>query len=271
VDVTLARTETDRSRFVLIASLAVAAAAVAAGGCADSPQDVVRIVPDSLQMGQVAHWTFDEPSGAAVLDSSGFERHGTLMQSGATQATRVAGQFGGGIELGGGAFISVPAFPQATESWSVSLWVRLPAGDLGATDYVTLVSNETVFAGGWEMNVVPGTEGNDLFHFAYWQGPNMADYAHYNCKCVERERWIHLVEVIDGQALTMRLYKDGVARSAIDVRQPISRGEDTLYFGRWMDVGRLLNGQLDDVTIYNRALVLHEVEALSRMPAPVPP
>jgi hypothetical protein len=269
----MARTDTRTNARTprLIAVSLLAGAAAAAVGCTDAHLNVVHIVPNSLEMGQVAHWTFDDTGGTTVLDSSGFERNGTLMTTGAATPTRVEGQFGGALAFSDGAYMTVPGFPQATESWSVSLWVRLPSGDLGGTDYVTLISNETVFMGGWEMNVVPGA-GNDLYHFAFWQGPNDSDYAHYNCSCVDRERWTHLVEVIDGQALTMRLYKDGVPRSAINVRQPIRPGQDTLYFGRWaLDEMRGFNGALDDVAIYNRALVLHEVQALSKMPAPIPP
>jgi hypothetical protein len=40
--------------------------------------------------------------------------------------------------------------------------------------------------------------------------------------------------------------------------------------GKWMGEGRLFSGSLDDVAIYDRALLAAEVEALHERPPPRP-
>src|SRR6185503_16025933 len=102
------------------------------GACTAGPLDVGGVVPGSLLTGLVAHWSFDEGSGTTTADGSGNRRDGTL--SGA--ATWIPGRFGNALHFTEGGGVTVPSFPEATSSWSVALWARVPKGDFGA-EYVT--------------------------------------------------------------------------------------------------------------------------------------
>src|SRR5207244_2926867 len=98
-------------------------------GCGSAPLDVVIIDPASLTRDLVAHWPFDEGTGANVGDSSGNGHDGVL-----TGGTWLAsGRFGGALALAAGNSVAVAGFPQATASWTVSVWTRSSVADLAAS------------------------------------------------------------------------------------------------------------------------------------------
>ncbi|MEP6654408.1 MAG: LamG domain-containing protein [Myxococcales bacterium] len=241
--------------------------------CTAGPLDVVD---NSLWRGLVAHWSLDETAGTTVTDDSGNDHHGTL-----TGGTWIEGQFKSALHFEVGTEVSVPAFPSAKERWTVALWVRPPSEDLGST-YLTLVSTELVFKGGWEMNV--RLAPNDRYYqFSYYLGPDKSDYYTHNCSCVA-QRWTHLAAVVDGTAGTLAFYRDGALDTAVSMPPAASPsgprlilpGSDTLFMGRFPapDPGemppelRLFKGDLDDVAIYDRALLTYEVAALAQGPVP---
>ena len=128
-------------------SICLVAAVLGAAGCGASPLDAVTVNPHSLATGLVAHWTFDEGSGSVVGDRSGNGLDGAL--TGGTWTA--AGRFGGALELALGDTVTVPNFPQATPSWTVSVWTETSRAQLQAdtSDTATILSTEVVFAGGW--------------------------------------------------------------------------------------------------------------------------
>lgn len=231
--------------------------------CGSSPVDVVAIDPSSLTRDLVAHWTFDEGAGTQVGDSSGNAHHGVL-----TGGTWMGdGRFGGSLYLASGDFVSVEAFPDATESWTVSVWTKSSAADLAATttDPSTLISAETVFAGGWQMHLDNRT-GFQRFDAAYWSGPDQMDYVVAFCGCIEADRWLHLTAVWDAAVSKMTLYHDDVAVDQLPMPTPIKTGDSTLLIGTWNMKNRFLVGAIDDFAIWKRALRPQEIASLSGRP-----
>jgi hypothetical protein len=78
-------------------------------------------------------------------------------------------------------------------------------------------------------------------------------------------QWVLLTGTYDGQG--MNLYINGVLNNSISVSGNISNYSTNLNFGRW-SVGDLcnqpqhLNGELDDVGLWNRALTQEEITSL---------
>lgn len=245
--------------------------------CTAGPLDVVD---NSLWRGLVAHWSLDETTGTTVTDDSGNDHHGTL-----TGGTWIEGQFKGALHFELGSEVSVRAFPPATDQWTVALWVRPPSEDLGAT-YLTLLSTELVFNGGWEMNVLL-EPNNRLYQFSYYLGPKKPDYYTHNCACVVAQRWTHLAAVVNGAAGTLDFYHDGLLDKTASVPPATSPagprlilpGSSSLFMGRFLAPDpeqmppefRRFKGDLDDVAIYDRALSINEVAALARGPVPPRP
>jgi hypothetical protein len=256
------------------------AAALLAGGCTAGPIDVAHLNPDLFGQDLIAHWTFDAGSGTVLRDDTGHNHDGTITGA----AWIPAGQFGGAMQfMQPGSEVSVAAFPNATPSWTVSLWANVSAAQLPppnpppVPDYVTLVSTEVpvatgTTAGGWEANVNRTPDGKMLLHFGYWVGPNVNDYAYAECDCLQTGRWTHFAAAVDGEARTLAIYVDGEQRKLIDVRALILPGSATLYMARWSfdSTSRLYVGGLDDVAIFGRSLASEEIRRLTAAPAPSP-
>jgi hypothetical protein len=242
-------------------------AAAAPSSCGTGPLDALGLAPGALSAGRVAHFAFDEGTGATVHDSSGNAHDGTI--NGSTWSWLPQGRFGGALHLAPGDYVAVADFPNATSGWTVAAWVQLASND-PAMGEATVLSTEAVFKGGWEINVTP-LDGALAYHFGFWTGPGSYDYDHYECQgCVHSGQWQHLAAVVDATAHTLAFYLDGVLQTRQSVRQAISPGVPTLYMGRWAtsDPARLLQGSLDDVAIWDRALVSPEVALLTQAPAP---
>lgn len=238
-------------------------ALVACVGCGSAPLDLITIDPNSLTRDLVAHWTFDEGTGTTVGDSSG-NGHGGVLTGGTWVS---AGRFGGALALASGNSVDVAEFPQATASWTVSVWTRASAAELAedAGDLATIISTETVFAGGWQIHL-DNRPNYQRFDAAYWTGPNTADYVVALCPCIEPDRWIHLTVVWDGDNGKMTLYHDDQAVNELPMPTHILTGDTTLRMGTWNMNNRYLVGQIDDFAIWSRALKAPEIASLSASP-----
>jgi Concanavalin A-like lectin/glucanases superfamily len=250
-------------------SAAVAAAAgLAAMGCTAAPIDVARLLPGGIASDLQAHWSFDDGAGTVLTDDSGNRRDGAI-----TGATWRAGRFGGALQFQPGDQVTVAQFPDATTSWSVSVWVNMPADQQLGNDYITLVSTEISGIGGWEMNLVP-TPGDMRYQFGYFVGPTISDHDFIECTaCFQADTWTHIVAVIDGAAAALTLYVNGRRAGPVTTDRAVSQGSSTLYMATWSQQPppaptRFLTGALDDIAIWSRALVPEEVAYLTDHPAP---
>lgn len=252
-----------RAAVSLVRVAAVLAPLVACVGCGSAPLDLVTIDPDSLTRDLVAHWTFDEGTGTAVGDSSGNGHDGVL-----TGGTWVAeGRFRGALSLASGDSVAVAGFPQATASWTVSVWTRESATELAAdtSDLSTIISTETVFAGGWQIHL-DNRPNYQRFDAAYWSGPNTTDYVVALCACIVPDRWIHLTVVWDAGSEKMTLFRDDQAVNELPMPTHILTGDTTLHMGTWSRGDRYLVGRIDDFAIWSRALHAPEIASLSMSP-----
>jgi hypothetical protein len=235
----------------------------AVGGCGSSPLEAVTLDPQSLSQNLVAHWTFDDGSGTTVADSSGNGHDGTLI--GGTWLT--TGRFGGALTLASGDTVSVASFPQATASWTVSLWTRSSSAGLAAstTDFSTIVSTENAFAGGWEIHL-DNRPDRGRYDAAYFAGSTVDDYVVVYCSCIEPDSWIHLTAVWNGDLAQMTLYDDDQPIDELATPSPILMGDATLYIGTWNQGARYFIGDIDDFAIWSRALQQPEIALLSQQP-----
>ena len=110
-----------------------------------------------------------------------------------------------------------------------------------------------------------------LYQFAYWVGiTGLSDYANQECACFVPNTWTHVAGVFDADAHTLSFYRNGELTGSTATTQNIRAGSSTLYFGRWgNDDTRRFIGDLDDFVIYNRVLVLAEIQRLAREKVPI--
>ena len=232
-------------------------------GCESTPLDALALDPQSLSRDLVAHWAFDATGESDVADSSGNGYHGKLTGG----AWVSSGRFGGALSLAPGDSVAVDGFPQATASWTVSVWVRFSEAELAAStaDFSTIISTELQYAGGWEI-VLDNRPTYQRFDAAHWAGATYDRYARLVCNCIEAGRWIHLTSVWDGATERMTLYRDDEVVDEAPMPSPIETGSATLYMGKWTQAGRYLAGDIDDFAIWRRALQPPEIAELSRLP-----
>ena len=245
--------------------IAVAATlALGTGACTAGRMDVVDLSANSLQLGMVAHWSCDQAGGSTLADSSGNGHDGAI-----DGATWIDGRFGSALHFDAGNSVTVPSFPQATRSFSVALWFRAPVGDFDDS-YLAVIGNENPSTGGWEMSV--RLNASDLaYRFGYPLGGDAGTtYEHCQTDHVDLNRWVHLAAVVDADSMRLTLFKDSVLVGDSDLGGPIEPGNSDLLLGRWSTDGRVLVGDVDDIVVFNRALVAAEVALLYARPAPTP-
>jgi hypothetical protein len=235
---------------------------LACTACGSQPVQAVELMPSTLSQGLVAYWPFDDGTGLVAVDASGNRRDGAL--TGGTWLTD--GRFGDALRLGDGEFVAVDPFPDAAPAFSVSAWVRLDAytqDTVSDYPYAAVVSTEAV--GGWEVNIDRANPTPGL-HFGFWRGPGGGDFEGYTCVCMALDRWSQIVGVVDGPALTYAVYVDGRLEHEASIVQGISPGSSTLNIGSMPDYARYLIGDVDDIAVWNRALVAEEVSMLAAHP-----
>ena len=228
-------------------------------GCGEASLDAVGLPPRVLADGLVAHWTLDEGGGTIARDTSGSGHDGQL--SGGTWIADA--RFGGGLRLAAGDALAVPEFPAASPSWSVSVWIRLSNEQLAADSdtWTEILSTENIGSAGWQINIDKRL-AQPRFVFSYWAPPLMG-YVGTECSCVDTGAWVHLAAVVDVDTNRLTLYRDGAVVDQATRPSDILPGDSTLHFGGWNMGGRLLNGDLDDVAIWGRALTAEEITALT--------
>ena len=237
--------------------------AAVTGACGPAPIEAVTLAPASVGRGLVAHWTLDDGAGTTVADQSGNGHQGTL--TGGSWVPR--GRFGGALMLATGNFVAVQNFPQATPSWTVSVWTYVTEPDLHGQE--TLLSNEDVFAGGWQLHL-DDRVGYTQFDTAYWVDAPVNDYVVLGCNCIDTGVWIHLTAVFDAAVSRLSFFRDAVAVGQVAMPHVILPGDSILYFGKWNQNERLFSGLLDDVAIWSRALSPDEINLITTNPVPAP-
>jgi hypothetical protein len=212
--------------------------------------------------GLIGYWKFDEAAGNTVLDSSGKNNQGSLINS-----SRGVGIYGQALQLDGknNSYVTIPgsaSLNSITNQLTISAWVR-PNGQPGGYQSVvnrqigTLLHPDQFFLGfgpknkvvtyKWEIGTTNG-EGS------VYKGLPIAD------------RWVQMVGTYDGSM--MRLYVDGVeiGNSSVTGNILVDNNPVTIGAGENSSEGKPLgdrfNGSVDEVRIYNRVLSATEIKNL---------
>ncbi|HYF49281.1 MAG TPA: LamG-like jellyroll fold domain-containing protein, partial [Planctomycetota bacterium] len=213
----------------------------------------------------IAHWKFDEASGAVASDSSGRGHDGAIQNS----AAFVPAQFGNGNALslnGSNQFVSVPhaADLNLQSAFTLSGWIYRSAagvqhsivekfdGTDGTGSYLMRVDRDGLLVG----MVLNGQNANKVVGKMY----------------LLPHRWYHVAVTFDSAADQLKAYVDGAleATAAATINPPASTLP--LKIGaRGDDNQTPFAGLLDDVRLYDRALSLGEIQTLAvRRPVAVP-
>ena len=196
----------------------------------------------------IAHWKFDEGSGTMAYDSAG-SNDGTVYD-----AVWTAGQIDGALSFDGvNDYVDCGTGPAitGTGTFSVSAWIMVPGSSGGP-----IVNQRSPSSANGMYGLGVGADGRAQFQI-YNQGYGFVVHTDVT---VNDGFWHHVVAVrtssTDGE-----IYADGSlggsdsgpAKSLNNVVVNIGRATTGLYH---------LNGLIDDVRIYDRALSAEEIQQL---------
>lgn len=220
----------------------------------------VTVANDAINTGLVGYWKLDEGSGTTATDSSGNGNTGTLVNG----PTWTAGRIGQGLAFDGLTnYVTVPS-TAALNAYplTVAVWMKT-----NSTTGVRGVVNKYL-AGSYDGYQVFLNNGN----LCAWYLRDTANYVYdgsgcpFNLAGYTDNQWHHVAFVVDASG--GRLYVDGLVKGSLawtgtagppSTAQPIHLGHYPGAFGG----AEYFPGVLDDVRIYNRALTVEEIQALS--------
>jgi RHS repeat-associated protein len=224
----------------------------AAGNATTSSQITVTVTNGGVS-GLVAAYGFEEPSGSSVTDSSGTGNSGTI--SGATRTA--SGKNGSALDFDGvDDLVTVPDANSLdlTTGMTLEAWVR-PA-QFDSSTWRTILFKEAPGWFVWELYAHTGGQSTFPSLFAY---PSGIEYTATGTTTLPLNTWSHVSGTFDGGNL--RLYVGGTLVATIaapgsfaNTTGPVTMGGNSVW-PEW------LNGRLDDVRIYNRALSQTEIQA----------
>jgi RNA polymerase sigma-70 factor (ECF subfamily) len=223
----------------------------------------------TLDRDLVGHWTFDEgPALGHVIDRSGNGRN-CLLRDREHAAEWVAGRHGAALDFAGKAWLECPQpdLPTAEpHAITVAVWVKVRTfPDLHAALATRQIGS------GYEDAFFFGLEGNRLRVTSHAWVVLIVDGP-----ALEPGRWYHTAFTHDQKGQT-RVYLDGAEvgwANGGHVDKGLVTSNLTLGAGQYSryprQVRQRLDGALDDVRVYSRALSAAEIAALAEARGPVP-
>ena len=215
----------------------------------------------SLTSGLVGWWKLDDASGTSAADSSGNANTGTLTNG----PTWTTGQIGGGLSLSSAGSQSVQVSDAASlrlaGSWTESTWIKptaLPTSghkgkmidkdQSGALTNYSLAIDNNASCGGVGWRVAFNDSGGATYNVCYVTSINLGT-------------WYHVAGVWNSTTSNLMLYLNGrlVGSTNFAGHVPTSGSGAPLALGD-QNASNFLDGVLDDVRIYNRALSSSEIE-----------
>ena len=202
----------------------------------------------------IAHYKLDQANGDRLVDSSGFGVNGVFNAiAGAIQLGQAGLAAGSSVSFIDGSFAEVaPDVLPPFADFSVSLW-HVP----GATDTAATILSRGDGQGDPFALV---SQGTTLFWFSAGEPAVQLDDA------LTLDQNHHIVVTVAGTTVT--IYIDGVEAGSGNAVPFADKESNPLQFGGTNGILGI-NGQLDDIQIYNRSLTSEETTFLFNNPGEV--
>jgi hypothetical protein len=213
-----------------------------------------------LDSGLAGYWKMDDGSGTSATDSSTNGITGTLTNG----PTWTTGQIGGAVDLDGtDDYINLSTTHNYTsQDFSISHWAKFDsltteAGGQGPV---------TIYKGAYQVNgyyVQVSTTGSVIF-FTNQSGANQTSSTPTGT--IVTGNWYHMTYVRKGASV--RIYINGVdSTTTVGTHSNPTSSGSNLEFGRYSSTIEM-NGQVDELRVYDRVLSADEVAQLYRLTAP---
>ncbi len=219
----------------------------------------------------VAHWKFDEGSGDTAFDSSGNNYHGIFFND----PVWVEGMFGGALNLEDGGYLAIQemhyegsGFPEV----SVCAWIRTSSA--GNQFIVSFDRNEY-----YRLSIATsaGVDEGEVGWHMQTDASGILDYSSETR--VDDGQWHHVCGVYDNGIAT--IYIDGEPEPSVTSGTTFGRGtlrygfigknSEATGFNEPAPTGNPVDGDIDDVRIYDHALSEEEIKELAGRPTSYKP
>lgn len=221
--------------------------------------------PGNPDLGLLAHWALDESQpGSIAVDSSGFGNDGQPSQNPPVPTQDVPPvrfqdpfslSFNGQdqwIEIGNPGLLNVGG------PVSVAAWIRATTFNTNTNSNINIVDHGYRYDPSYDFALRVDT---GRYVFTTWD--SVDHEAATTIASGDVGTWVHLCGVFDGN--TYQIYRNGaLAAATADTTAPQANVDTSWVIGGSAKHDNLLQGQIDDVRIYGRALSAAEVEALYR-------
>lgn len=233
---------------------------------ASLPDRQIRYLATQVPTGLIARYALDSADGTddEWWDSSGWDQPLTASGGG---ASLVADRFGIAASAynftrASSQFLSAPnsTVHNPGGAMTVMAWVK-PATLPGSGEIYTIVSNKIGTgpgSAGFAMELYNLSGSQTLFLWG-----NTGSGATSAAFSLPVGVYTHVAATFSGG--TTRFYVDGNEISSTVALSVITPGNGLLYIGR-RDDGHYMNGGIDEVRLYNRALSLTEIQAMVQQP-----
>ncbi|MEO8662608.1 MAG: LamG-like jellyroll fold domain-containing protein, partial [Bryobacteraceae bacterium] len=213
-------------------------------------------VSNAAPSGLVAAYSFSNGTGTTVTDLSGNNLTGNIV--GATWTT--SGKFGNALSFNGtSSYVDLgnPASLRLTASMTIEAWVKAAANP---ADDGQIVSKSNGV--GWQFKTTPDT-GPHTFGIAVSPAASSTTQR-YSTTVRTLNTWYHVAGVYDAASASLSLYVNGVLdNGSLRGTIPATQFNQNLNvnIGRLTGGGYYFNGIIDEVRIYNRALLPAEIQS----------
>ncbi|MFO0962570.1 MAG: LamG domain-containing protein [Phycisphaerales bacterium] len=213
--------------------------------------------------GIIGHWALDEPAGAIMYDTSGNGNNGLFPQ----YLPRVAGVSDLAAQLGMGyAIVNDNPSLNPVNAITISAWYRATIPWAGAGNDPIVDKPYVCHCGAPYYQYHLGVTGTE-----YGVAPRSISFTTAGGGSVtsppgifELGEWHHYVATSDANA--SRLYVDGTLVATGPGTGPIPSYGRPIYIGRYGNLLIYLQGNVDEIQIYDRALTCREVKYLHEHP-----
>lgn len=216
--------------------------------------------PQTNSVTGIGQWDLDDGSGTTAIDSSSYQRNGTLLNGPAwmNAAGRKFLSFDGTND-----YVEVPSFPNFTSNVTVSCWARSHTANWNAAGCI--ISRR----GQWILHPWLNPAGSNRISFLVVRSDNAAEVnAQFDLATLpgfDIRQWHHYAGTYEGTTGTVKLYVDGTLRATTTIppmslktsTNPLRIGSDSFT------TARFFNGDVDQVKIVEKAFSAADVMALT--------
>jgi hypothetical protein len=206
--------------------------------------------------GLIAAYTFDEGTGTTLLDRSGNANSGTVQ---GTVAWTTQGKNSGALTFNGSSTrvqIAASTSLNPTNGLTLEAWVYPTAAQ---NRWRAVIQKEVdawfLHASNDSGALRPAAGGTYGGAGAFIAAPS----------AIAVNTWTHLAQTYDGT--TIRLYVNGVLVSSAARTGALETNSSPLSIGGTNAYGEYFQGRIDDVRVYNRALLVSELTTDMNTPA----